>query len=52
VVASVTMSMRVPLSRWTFLPVEVMMEPCVLLVAIEFRLRPFMLNKPRLFDVS
>jgi hypothetical protein len=51
-VACVTISIRVPLSRWTFFPADVIREPSVPLLAAGFRLRPFMLNTPRLFDVS
>ena len=48
----VTTSIRVPLSKCTLLPAEVIIEPCVLLLAAEFKLSPLKLKTPRLFDVS
>src|SRR6266852_9239949 len=45
-------SICVPLSRCTFLPADVMIEPCELFEAAEFRLRPFNPKTPRLFEVS
>src|SRR5207245_9831082 len=47
-----TSSIRVPLSRWTFFPVDVITEPCVALEAAVFRLRPLRPNTPWLFEVS
>src|SRR5216683_5417614 len=47
-----TSSIRVPLSRCTFLPAEVITEPCVAFEAAALRFRPFMPNTPWLFEVS
>jgi hypothetical protein len=46
------MSIRVPLSRCTFFPTDVIIDPCVPFVAADFRLRPFMPNTPLLLEVS
>src|SRR5258708_4635027 len=47
-----TSSIRVPLSRCTFLPADVITEPCVAFEAAAFRFRPFIPNTPWLFEVS
>src|SRR4029077_12896519 len=49
--ASETSNIRVPLSRRTFLPVEVITEPCVAFDAAAFRFRPFRPNTPWLFEL-
>jgi hypothetical protein len=46
-----TSSMRVPLSRCTFFPAEVINELCVLLTAVDVKLSPFKPNTPSLLDV-
>src|ERR1700694_1490219 len=50
--ASETSSIRVPLSRWTFFPAEVITLPCVAFEAAAFRFRPFNPKTPWLFEVS
>ena len=52
VAACDTSSMRVPLSRCTFLPAEVISDPCALPVSAALRLRPFMPKTPRLLEAS
>src|SRR4029077_11102057 len=47
-----TSSIRVPLSRCTFFPAEVITEPCVALDAAAFRFNPFRPNTPWLLEVS
>src|SRR5438874_7335628 len=44
--------MRVPLSRRTFFPVEVITLPCVAFEAAAFKFKPFKPKTPWLFEVS
>src|SRR5690348_10593561 len=50
--ACVTSSIRVPLSRCTFFPAEVITVPCVAFDAAAFKFRPFNPKTPWLFEVS
>src|SRR5882757_4889195 len=47
-----TISIRVPLSRRTFFPPEVINEPSVPFAAAAFRFSPFSPNTPRLFEAN
>jgi len=47
-----TSNIRVPLSRCTFFPAEVITEPCVAFEPAAFRFKPFNPNAPWLFEVS
>ena len=47
-----TSSIRVPLSRCTFFPAEVITEPCVAFEPAALRFRPFSPNTPWLLEVS